>query len=136
MSQRAKDTRRETSNLLRNRNWRLKLVGCVALLAAAPDNRPLDALIEAKWGGSWVSPQLLATTSLIDPSGWSSQVEAPILDRHDAKAAAALRALVGGSQELIELAKEDSDMADDIGLCWRIAITDAFDGAGLYRSWC
>ena len=81
--------------LMDSSNWRPQLVGCVALLAMNPQERPLDALLDAACRPSWVSPQLLATTALADVSNWDGQVESAILARGDAKAAAALLALAG-----------------------------------------
>ena len=140
----AEDKRRQISNLLggsshwpmTSLDWRPHLVGCVAILAANPRDRPLDSLLEAASRPSWVSPQLLATTALADVPDWPRQLESAILDRGDAKAAAAFRALDGeSSDQLIDLANRDTEYGDEIALGWSERITTAFDGARIPRSW-
>jgi hypothetical protein len=117
-------------------DWRPHLVGCVALLAMEPEDRPLDALLGAACRSSWVSPQLLVTTVLADVPSWPEQVESAILDRGDPKAVAALRALQGNdSSQLIELASRDTDHGGAIAMGWRDRITAAFDKAAVPRSW-
>lgn len=140
----AEDKRMQVANLLggsshwpmTNSDWRPHLVGCVALLAASPQERPLDALIEAARRPSWVSPQILATTALLDVPDWADQVESAIIERGNAKTAAALHALAGiRSSQLVDLANHDSENGDEIALHWRDDITTAFDVAGIARSW-
>ena len=122
--------------LMSSSNWRPQLVGCVALLAMNPQERPVDALLGAVGRPSWVSPQLLVTAVLADVPGWSGEVESAILKRGDSKAAAALCALQGSSSsQLIDLADQDRDRAGALALGWRAGITAAFDEAGLPRSW-
>jgi hypothetical protein len=108
----------------------------VALLAMNPPDRPLDALLDCV-SHSWVAPQLLATAALANAPNWPSHVEPAILDRGDAKAAAALCGLeaMRCSSQLIELANQDTDYGDEIALGWRDDITTAFDMAGISRSW-
>jgi hypothetical protein len=126
----------DLDSLVDSSNWRPQLVGCVALLATNPRERPLGALLDAASRPSWVSPQLLATTALVDAPNWPIRVESAILARGDAKAAAALCALAGErSSELIDLANRDTDTGDGIALGWRDGITTAFDKAGVPRSW-
>jgi len=83
-----------------------------------------------------VSPQLLATLSLLDPQDWVPRVEAAIVQRADAKAAAALREVTGkASARIAELADADVDGAGDILRRWRARITSAFDEARVSRPW-
>jgi hypothetical protein len=128
--------------LMESSNWRPQVVGCVALLAMNAQERPLDALLDAACRPSWVSPQLLATTSLVDVPDWFSEVEGAILDRDDdakldtAKAAAALCALEGrGSSELIDLANVDTQSGGRIAVGWRNRIRTTFDEAHIAHSW-
>lgn len=54
------------SLLLRERNWRYTLVGCVCLLVSGN----LDHWEDLRWRfeqGSWISPQLLVTMGLLHP---------------------------------------------------------------------
>jgi hypothetical protein len=133
------DMREQTGHLLLGRGalgWRPQLVGCFALLATTPDDRPLDALAEAVRRPSWVSPQMLATMSLANPSGLTLQVERSIVDRGDAKSASAFAALSGSkSPEIVNLASQDSEGGNHMALRWRDKITRTFDEAGLSRSW-
>jgi hypothetical protein len=136
--ERAHNKRQQIANLFSGSlgGWRSQLVGCVATLASMTDDRPDDALLNATCRSSWVSPQLLATMSLVDPSDWLPQVEQAILDRGDPKAAAAFLALNGNESEaLAALAPLDRDSGDEIALGWRERITVAFDRADLTRSW-
>jgi hypothetical protein len=107
----------------------------VALLAMNPPDRPVYALLDCV-DHSWVAPQLLATAALVNAPNWPAHVENAILDRGDAKAAAALCALDGmRSSQLIHLASQDTQHGDGIALGWRDRITAAFDLAGIFRSW-
>ena len=116
--------------------WRQQLVGCVALLVAEPPDRPLEALVKAACDHSWVSPQILVTASLADPSDWESRVEASILEREDAKAAAALVSIIPGSSAVSRaLPTKDLERGDAIAQSWRGRITSAFDAAGIDRTW-
>jgi hypothetical protein len=116
--------------------WRPQLVGCVALLAADPTERPMQELHEAACSPSWVAPQLLTTLSLLGSRHTLAGTEGRITDREDPKAAAALAALLEDpSPALVELATRDADGGADIARRWRSGIAAAFDEAGLSRSW-
>jgi hypothetical protein len=116
--------------------WRPQLVGCVAILAADPGERPIGRLVDAASSWSWVSPQLLATLSLLDPPDWVPRVEAAIAERADAKAAAALREVSGkASARIAGLADADVEGGGDILRRWRTRIASAFDDARVPRSW-
>jgi O-acetyl-ADP-ribose deacetylase (regulator of RNase III) len=56
----------EIAALLAQNNWRPQLVGAVALILAGPSEGRLAALWEAIDRPCWVSPQLVATVSLVD----------------------------------------------------------------------
>ena len=127
----------QVTRLLRGAlGWRPQLVGCVALLAAQPPERPLHALREAACRPSWVAPQLLAALSLVDTQDWPTLTERCIVDLGDPKAAAALQALSDDpSPDLVELAARDAEGGDEIARRWRNGIGPAFDEAGLTRTW-
>jgi hypothetical protein len=133
----ASNKRDQIGNMLVGQlGWRAQLVGCVAILAAERGERPLDRLLDAASSGSWVSPQLLATLTLLDPPDWVPRVEAAIVERGDAKAAAALREVSGkASARIAELADADVDDGGDILRRWRGRIASAFDDARVRRSW-
>ncbi|WP_394845435.1 hypothetical protein LZC95_51440 [Pendulispora brunnea] len=57
----------EIHELLADRNWRVQVVGAVALLIAGLNRRRKAELWAAFDRGSWVSPQLAAVGHLIDP---------------------------------------------------------------------
>lgn len=72
----------EIAALLRERNWRSQLVGAVATLVAGGGDARIDALWSAVDRPSWISPQLVATASLLDPAFDARARER--LDRHRA----------------------------------------------------
>ena len=138
--QAAEDKKRDVENLFLSQRsslgWRARLVGCVALLVAERNDGPLDALIKAACNCSWVSPQILVTASLAVPPVLQSRVEASILEREDAKAAAALVFLRPElSPGLIALASGDLARGDALAEGWRKSITSALDAAGIRRTW-
>jgi hypothetical protein len=67
---------------------------------------------------------------------WVPRVEAAIVERADAKAAAALREVSGkASARIAELADADVDDGGGILRRWRTGIASAFDDARVPRSW-
>ncbi len=58
---------RDTLILLDARNWRFHLVACAAMLAGVNSEKLLNQLWSVLREGSWVSPQIAATTYLLDP---------------------------------------------------------------------
>lgn len=127
----ASNKRDQIGNMLVGKlGWQPQLVGCVAILAAEPGERPLDRLLDAASSWSSVSPQLLATLTLLEPPDWVPRVEAAIVERADAKAAAALREVSGkASARIAELADADVDGGGGILRRWRTGIASAFDDA-------
>ena len=122
--------------LVAGTGWREHLVGCVATLVADPEVRPLDAVTRAACSYSWASPQILVTASLIGAGDWAVRAGRAIVERTDAKAAAALAALVDPvAPQIGSLAGRDVQRGADIARRWKRAIGTAFDGAGLDRSW-
>jgi hypothetical protein len=94
----------------------------------------LDVLVEAACRYSWVSPQILVTATLAEPRGWERSVTEAIVDRQDAKAAAAMSALSPErSPGFAELVKRDRQGGASIAFRWRDRIAEAFDRAGVHR---
>jgi hypothetical protein len=58
---------RQIIELLEEGNWRAQLVGAVAVALHGPSDESVQALWAAIDRGSWVSPQLVAAASLVDP---------------------------------------------------------------------
>lgn len=82
------------------------------------------------------APQILVTASLTAPAGWESGVANAVVQRQDAKAAAALVATTEGSSPALKaLADHDAEGGASIAIAWRTAIGAAFDEAGLTRTW-
>jgi hypothetical protein len=119
---------------MNNSNWRPRLVGCVALLAMNPQERPVDALLDAVCRQSWVSPHQLVTTVLADVPVWRGQVESAILKRGDPKAAATFRSPKERFVSTDRPGRSGSRRSRALALGWRDGITAAFDEKSLPRS--
>ncbi|WP_437808086.1 hypothetical protein [Sorangium sp. So ce1078] len=64
----AGDPARWVAALFRDANWRPHLVGAIALLLDQSETLDRDLLWRAIDSGSWVTPQLVVTAVLVDPS--------------------------------------------------------------------
>lgn len=53
--------------LLTSRNWRYHNIACAAIAAGFVTDRSLEWLWKCIHGGSWTSPQLVATAAYVDP---------------------------------------------------------------------
>jgi hypothetical protein len=122
--------------LLADANWRPHLVACAAILQRAGDPA---ALVEALWrrlaGGSWVSPQIAATLSLVDPGFGARALRWCERDELPGKQTAALVGLLAELPEfaaelttvkqrpqVVRALAEDSDRAGEIAVGWRDAV--------------
>ncbi len=73
------DWRAEALRLLDDRNWRLQLVACAALVLSGGDDATEVGVWRALDQGSWIAPQLVATAFLLDAE-FVARAEERLLD--------------------------------------------------------
>jgi hypothetical protein len=134
----------EITALLSTARWRENLVGCVACLTVARDACPIEALWGAALRRSWVSPQLCAAVSIVDPA-FTSRGELALQrllgDWHEfegtqrptkAKIGASLTVLLGFDAAGVEdLLVADPDNATRIAAEWRSDIIELLRSLGM-----